>query len=138
MRLSSFALLALTALSTAVWAQDPPLPPEAEPIHETASGLRYVLYAFMTALEEPWRVIYEPGGYLLAPDGEEYIGDVLNVIFSCGWIAGEGGTLYIYYASSDTRCHVATSTVERLVDSSGGAPADYLRELEQRLVAALR
>ncbi len=88
----------------------------AHGVRGTASGLRYVLYAFMTALDEPWRVIHEPGGYLLAPSGEEYIGDVMNVVFSNGWVARDDGALFVYYASSDTRCHVATTTVERLVD----------------------
>ncbi len=99
----------------------------AHGVRATASGLRYVLYAFMTALDEPWRLIHEPGGYLLAPRGEEYVGDVMNVAFSCGWIARPGGELYLYYASSDTRCHVATTTVERLVDYCRNTPPDPLR-----------
>jgi 4-O-beta-D-mannosyl-D-glucose phosphorylase len=98
----------------------------AHGVRGTASGLRYVLYAFMTALDEPWRVISEPGGYLLAPKGEEYIGDVMNVTFSNGWIPREGGELFLYYASSDTRCHVATTTVERLVDYCRNTPPDPL------------
>jgi 4-O-beta-D-mannosyl-D-glucose phosphorylase len=98
----------------------------AHGVRGTAAGLRYVLYAFMTALDEPWRVIHEPGGYLLAPSGEEYVGDVMNVVFSCGWVAREDGTLFIYYASSDTRCHVATTTVERLVDYCRNTPPDPL------------
>jgi len=98
----------------------------AHGVRGTASGLRYVLYAFMTALEEPWRVIHEPGGYLLAPQRDEYIGDVMNVTFSNGWIARESGELFRYYASSDTRCHVATTTVERLVDYCRNTPADPL------------
>jgi 4-O-beta-D-mannosyl-D-glucose phosphorylase len=96
----------------------------------TASGLRYVLYTFITSLDEPWRVILEPGGYLIAPQGEEYIGDVLNVTFSCGWIPRGNGELFIYYASSDTRCHVATTTVERLVDYCRNTPPDPLRSAE--------
>lgn len=95
-------------------------------VRGTASGLRYVLYAFMTALDEPWRVIHEPGGYLLAPVGPEYIGDVMNVTFSNGWIADDSGDLYLYYASSDTRCHVATTTVDRLVDYCRNTPPDPL------------
>jgi 4-O-beta-D-mannosyl-D-glucose phosphorylase len=91
----------------------------------TASGLRYVLYAFMTALDEPWRVIHEPGGYLLAPSGEEYIGDVMNVAFPCGWIE-RCGEIFIYYASSDKRCHVATTTVERLADYCRNTQPDPL------------
>ena len=102
----------------------------AHGVRGTASGLRYVLYAFMTDLEEPWRVIHEPGGYLLAPQGEEYIGDVMNVVFSCGWIARDDGELLIYYASSDTRCHVATTTVERLADYCKHTPPDPLRSAE--------
>jgi 4-O-beta-D-mannosyl-D-glucose phosphorylase len=98
----------------------------AHAVRGTASGLRYVLYAFMTALDEPWRLTYEPGGYLLAPSGEEYIGDVMDVTFSCGWIE-RGGDVYLYYGSSDTRCHVATTTVERLVDYCRNTPRDPLR-----------
>jgi len=98
----------------------------AHGVRGTASGLRYVLYAFMTALDEPWRVIHEPGGYLLAPQGPEYIGDVMNVTFSNGWIADASGELFLYYASSDTRCHVATTTVERLVDYCRNTPSDPL------------
>jgi len=108
----------------------------AHGVRGTASGLRYVLYAFMTALDEPWRVTFEPGGYLLAPRGEEYIGDVMNVAFSCGWIERGSGDLYLYYASSDTRCHVATTTVERLVDYCRGTPPDPLHSaacVEQRI-----
>ena len=109
----------------------------AHGVRGTASGLRYVLYAFMTALDEPWRVTHEPGGYLLAPQEEEYIGDVMNVTFSCGWIDRDDGQLFIYYASSDTRCHVATTTVERLIDYCGNTPPDPLRSAEcvkQRIV----
>jgi 4-O-beta-D-mannosyl-D-glucose phosphorylase len=98
----------------------------AHGVRGTASGLRYVLYAFMTDLEEPWRVICQPGGYLVAPAGEESVGDVMNVAFSCGWIARGDGALFIYYASSDTRCHVATTTVERLVDYCVNTPPDPL------------
>jgi 4-O-beta-D-mannosyl-D-glucose phosphorylase len=98
----------------------------AHGVRGTASGLRYVLYAFMTALDEPWRVTHEPGGYLLAPVDSEYIGDVMNVAFSCGWIPTESGELFVYYASSDTRCHVATTTVERLVDDCQNTPPDPL------------
>ena len=96
----------------------------AHGVRGTAAGLRYVLYAFMTALDEPWRVVHEPGGYLLAPEGEERVGDVGNVTFSNGWIARDDEELYIYYASSDTRCHVATTTVETLVDYCRHTPPD--------------
>ncbi len=108
----------------------------AHGVRGTASGLRYVIYAFMTALDQPWRVIHEPGGYLIAPQGGEYIGDVMNVTFSNGWIAREGGELFVYYASSDTRCHVATTTVERLIDYCTNTPPDPLRSaacVEQRI-----
>ena len=96
----------------------------AHGVRGCASGLRYVLYLYMTSLEEPWKVIASPGGYFMAPTGEEYIGDVMNVLFSNGWIADEDGKVYIYYASSDTRLHVATSTVDRLVDYCLNTPAD--------------
>ena len=98
----------------------------AHGVRGTAAGLRYVLYAFMTSLDEPWRVIHEPGGHLLAPSGEEYVGDVMNVVFSCGWIVRDDGELFVYYASSDTRCHVATTTLERLVDYCRNTPPDPL------------
>ena len=77
-----------------------------------AAGLRYVLYLYMTALDEPWKLTAEPAGYFLAPLGSERVGDVSNVLFSNGWIADEDGTVYIYYASSDTRMHVVTSTID--------------------------
>lgn len=99
----------------------------AHGVRGCAAGLRYVLYLYMTALDEPWRLIAEPAGYLLAPLGEERVGDVSNVVFSNGWIADEDGVVYIYYASSDTRMHVATSTVDRLVDYCLHTPADGLR-----------
>lgn len=88
----------------------------AHGVRGCASGLRYVLYLYMTALDDPSRVIAEPAGFFMAPEGGEYIGDVMNVLFTNGWIADEDGTIFLYYASSDTRMHVATSTVDRLVD----------------------
>ena len=88
----------------------------AHGVRGCASGLRYVLYMYMTALDDPARVIAEPAGYFMAPQDGEYIGDVMDVLFSNGWIADEDGRVFIYYASSDTRLHVATSTVDRLVD----------------------
>lgn len=88
----------------------------AHGVRGCASGLRYVLYMYMTALDDPSRVIAEPAGFFMAPQGEEYIGDVMNVLFSSGWIADEDGTVYIYYASSDTRMHVAVSSIDRLTD----------------------
>lgn len=99
----------------------------AHGVRACAAGLRYVLYLYMTSLEDPAKVIAEPGGFLLAPMGEERIGDVSNVLFSNGWIADEDDTVYIYYASSDTRMHVATSTVDRLIDYCLHTPADGLR-----------
>ncbi len=102
----------------------------AHGVRNCASGLRYVLYMYMTALDEPWRRIAAPGGYFMAPVGEEYTGDVMNVLFSNGWIADEDGTVFIYYASSDTRMHVAVSTVDRLVDYCLNTPADGLTSAE--------
>lgn len=99
----------------------------AHGVRACAAGLRYVLYLYMTALDDPTRVIAEPGGYFMAPQGEERIGDVSNVLFSNGWIADEDGKVFIYYASSDTRMHVATSTVDRLVDYCMHTPQDGLR-----------
>lgn len=88
----------------------------AHGVRNTAAGLRYVLYMFMTDLYDLTKVIHKPAGYFLAPEGEERIGDVSNVVFSNGWILDEDGTVYIYYASSDTRMHVATSSLDRLLD----------------------
>ena len=99
----------------------------AHGVRNTAAGLRYVLYVFMTDLEDPARVVYKPAGYFLAPEGEERVGDVSNVAFSNGWIADDNGDVLIYYASSDTRMHVARSSVERLVDYCIHTPADGMR-----------
>jgi 4-O-beta-D-mannosyl-D-glucose phosphorylase len=96
----------------------------AHGVRHTAAGLRYVLYVFMTDLEDPSRVTHQPGGYFLAPEGEERVGDVSNVVFSNGWLLDDDGTVYIYYASSDTRTHVATSTIEQLLDYVLHTPAD--------------
>lgn len=98
----------------------------AHGVRGCASGLRYVLYMYMTSLEEPWREIATPGGYLMAPVGDEYVGDVMNVLFTNGWIADEDGKVYIYYASCDTRMHVATSTIDQLVDYCMNTPTDGL------------
>ena len=98
----------------------------AHGVRGCASGLRYVLYMYMTSLDDPTRVIASPGGYFMAPEGEERIGDVSNVLFSNGWIADEDGTVFIYYASSDTRMHVATSTIKKLVDYCMHTPQDGL------------
>ena len=96
----------------------------AHGVRGCAAGLRYVLYMYMTSLEDPARVIAAPAGYTLAPEGEERVGDVSNVLFSNGWIADEDGRVLLYYASSDTRLHVAESTVDRLVDYCFGTAPD--------------
>lgn len=96
----------------------------AHGVRNTAAGMRYVLYMFLTALEDVTKVLYKPGGYFMAPEGAERVGDVSNVLFSNGWIADEDGTVYIYYASSDTRLHVATSTIDKLLDYVMNTPAD--------------
>ena len=96
----------------------------AHGVRNTAAGLRYTLYLFMTDLHDLTKVTHKPGGYFLAPEADERIGDVSNVVFSNGWIADDDGTVFIYYASSDTRIHVATSTVDQLVDYVMNTPAD--------------
>lgn len=88
----------------------------AHGVRNTAAGLRYVLYLFMTDLDDLSKIIYKPAGYFIAPDGDERVGDVSNVVFGNGWIADDDGTVYIYYASSDTRMHVAVSSIDKLVD----------------------
>ncbi len=99
----------------------------AHGVRNTAAGLRYVLYLYMTAPDDPSKVTFRPGGYFIAPQGEERVGDVSNVVFSNGWISDDDGTIYIYYASSDTRIHVAVSSVDRLIDYVKNTPADGLR-----------
>jgi 4-O-beta-D-mannosyl-D-glucose phosphorylase len=99
----------------------------AHGVRNTAAGLRYVLYMFMTDLHELTKVTHKPGGYFLAPEGEERVGDVSNVVFCNGWIADEDGKVFIYYASSDTRMHVATTTVDKLIDYVMNTPADGFR-----------
>ncbi len=99
----------------------------AHGVRDTVAGFRYVLYMFMTDLNDPSKVIYQPGGYFMAPDKDEYVGDVSNVVFSSGWIADDDGTVFIYYASADTRMHVATSHVDLLVDYVKNTPQDALR-----------
>ncbi len=96
----------------------------AHGVRGTADGLRYVLYMYMTALDDPTHVIAQPGGYLLVPEGQEYLGDVMNVAFSNGWIMDDDGRVLIYYATADTRLHVAVSSVERLVDYCLNTPED--------------
>lgn len=108
----------------------------AHGVRNTAAGLRYVLYMFMTDLNQPWKVTYAPGGHLIAPQGEERVGDVSNVCFSNGWIVNDKDEIYIYYASSDTRLHVANSSVARLVDYCRNTPSDPLTSaacVQQRL-----
>ena len=99
----------------------------AHGVRNTAAGLRYVCYLFMTDLNDLTKIIYKPGGYFLAPEGEERIGDVSNVLFSNGWIMDNDGKVFIYYASSDTRMHVATSTIDQLIEYVMHTPADGLR-----------
>ena len=99
----------------------------AHGVRNCAAGLRYVLYMFMTDLKEPWKVIATPGGFFMAPEGEERIGDVSNVLFTNGWIEKENGEILIYYASSDTRLHIATSTVNQLIDYCMNTPVDGYR-----------
>ncbi len=98
----------------------------AHGVRGCAAGLRYVLYMYMTSLEDPTKIIAAPSGYFMAPEGEERIGDVSNVLFTNGWIADEDGKVYIYYASSDTRMHVATSTIDKLIDYCMNTPQDGL------------
>jgi 4-O-beta-D-mannosyl-D-glucose phosphorylase len=108
----------------------------AHGVRGCAAGLRYVLYMFLSDLAHPEKVIKKPGGYFLAPEGQERIGDVSNVVFSNGWIARNDGTVFIYYGSSDTRMHVATSTIDRLLDYVKNTPEDGLRSavcVEQRI-----
>ena len=99
----------------------------AHGVRNTAAGLRYVVYVFVTDLREPWKVIAEPGGFLIAPREGERTGDVSNVVFTNGAVARENGDVFIYYASSDTRLHVATTTVDKLLDYAFHTPPDALR-----------
>ncbi|WP_302849402.1 glycoside hydrolase family 130 protein [Sinomicrobium kalidii] len=96
----------------------------AHGVRNTAAGLRYTLYMFMTDLDDISRVIYQPGGYFMAPDHREITGDVSNVLFSNGWVMEDDGRVFIYYASSDTRCHVATSHIDQLLDYVKNTPQD--------------
>jgi 4-O-beta-D-mannosyl-D-glucose phosphorylase len=99
----------------------------AHGVRNTAAGLRYVLYLFMTSLDDLTRIVHKPAGYFLAPEGEERVGDVSNVAFGNGWILDDDGRVFIYYASSDTRLHVATSTLGQLLDYVVNTPEDGLR-----------
>lgn len=101
----------------------------AHGVRNCAAGLRYVLYLYLTDLKDPSKLLAEPAGYFMAPVDEERIGDVSNVLFSSGWIAEEDGRVFIYYASSDTRMHVATSTIEQLLDYCMNTPADGFRSV---------
>ena len=107
----------------------------AHGVRNTAAGLRYVIYLFLTDLKNPAKVIAKPGGYLIAPTEEEFIGDVPNVAFSNGWVKKDNGEVFIYYASADSRMYVATSTVDKLLDYVFNTPEDGLRSaasVEQR------
>ena len=99
----------------------------AHGVRNTAAGLRYVLYVFLSDLNDPSKVIHKPAGFFIAPEGEERVGDVSNVVFSNGWVKKENGDVLIYYASSDTRMHVATTTVDKLIDYCINTPEDGLR-----------
>ncbi len=107
----------------------------AHGVRNTAAGMRYVLYVFLCDLKDPCKVIHAPGGYFLAPENDERVGDVSNVVFANGWVARKNGDVFIYYGSSDTRTHVATTTVEKLLDYCENTPPDGMRSkvcVEQR------
>ncbi len=99
----------------------------AHGVRNTAAGLRYVLYMFMTDLYDLTKIIHKPAGYFMSPEGEERVGDVSNVVFSNGWIAGDDGSVLIYYASSDTRLHVAETSIGQLLDYVMHTPQDGFR-----------
>lgn len=108
----------------------------AHGVRNTAAGLRYVTYILLTDLNDPGKVLCRPGGYFIAPEDEERIGDVSNVVFSNGWVKRPNGDVFIYYGSSDTRTHVATTTVEKLLDYAFNTPEDGLRSpvcVQQRI-----
>ena len=102
----------------------------AHGVRNTAAGLRYVIYAYATALDDPFKIVAEPGGYLIAPLGEERVGDVSNVVFTNGAAVNKKGEVYIYYASSDTRLHVASTTLDRLEDYIFNTPPDAMRSVD--------
>jgi len=113
----------------------------AHGVRNTAAGLRYVLYLFMTELKRPWIVTHRPAGHFIAPYGDERVGDVSNVTFSNGWVVNENHEIFIYYASSDTRMHVATSTVDKLIDYCKNTPEDGQRsatsvQIRNKLISA--
>ena len=99
----------------------------AHGVRNTAAGMRYVLYLFLCDLQDPSKLLHAPGGYFMAPEGDERVGDVSNVVFANGWVARPNGDVFIYYGSSDTRTHVATSSVDQLLDYVINTPADPLR-----------
>ncbi|HEY1490864.1 MAG TPA: glycosidase [Verrucomicrobiae bacterium] len=99
----------------------------AHGVRNTAAGMRYVLYVFLCDLKDPGKVIHAPGGYFLAPEDDERVGDVSNVVFANGWVARANGDVFIYYGSSDTRTHVASTTVEKLLDYCENTPPDAMR-----------
>ena len=108
----------------------------AHGVRNTAAGMRYVLYVFLCDLKDPSKLLKAPGGYFMAPEGDERVGDVSNVLFSNGWVARANGDVFIYYGSSDTRTHVATTTVEKLLDYVTNTPEDGMRSkicVEQRI-----
>ncbi|NUQ80418.1 MAG: glycosidase [Bacteroidetes bacterium] len=108
----------------------------AHGVRNTAAGLRYVLYLFLSDLKNPQKVIARPAGHFIAPEGEERVGDVSNVTFSNGWIEKPDGEILIYYASSDTRMHVAVSSVDQLLDYVLNTPSDEYtsrRSVDQRV-----
>ncbi|MGI5869856.1 MAG: glycosidase [Kiritimatiellia bacterium] len=108
----------------------------AHGVRDTAAGMRYVLYAFLCALDDPTRMTHQPGGYLLAPRGGERVGDCSNVLFSNGWVCRSDGSIFIYYGSSDTRIHVATTSVDQMLDYVVNTPPDALRSaacVQQRI-----
>lgn len=102
----------------------------AHGVRNTAAGLRYVIYVFATDLNDPSKLIASPSGLFIAPHGEERVGDVSNVVFTNGAIVDDDGTVYIYYASSDTRLHVATTTIEKLMDYTFNTPEDPHRSVD--------
>ncbi len=102
----------------------------AHGVRNTAAGLRYVIYTFATALDNPARIVAAPSGYLIAPRGDERVGDVSNVVFTNGAIVRDSGEVYIYYAASDTQLHVVTTTLKRLMEYTFGTPADALRSAD--------
>jgi 4-O-beta-D-mannosyl-D-glucose phosphorylase len=109
----------------------------AHGVRNTAAGLRYVLYLFMTDLLDLTKIIFRPAGYFIAPEGDELTGDVSNVVFSNGWIADEDGKVFIYYASSDTRLHVATTTIDRLLDYVTNTSPDMYRSASSVMILNL-